>query len=371
MAKVFVSYSRGSEAVVRTLVEDIQELDHEVWFDQKLTGGQAWWDQILSRIESAEIFVMAVDPGSLASVACQREYGYAAELSVPILPVQISEDVAVRLLPPALSEIQIVNYVNADRSAGLQLARALSTMPARDPAPDPPPMRPDAPISYLGGVAEKIGASDPLTYEAQSALVMDLKRGLRDPMNANDARALVAQFRARRDLFKAIDDELAETLQSTNSAQSNDDQVVVQNPSSAPAAEDEKTLVGGGVDPTTPNNSANDRTTQAEPAKNARDPDAPFKPIRRGQSRKVTSFKKPETVVGPLASEQSAGGVEPGKPARKSDNLKFVRQLVVGFSGIAVGLFGVSAFNLGLVGGLGAGLIVSLFVWSVTLIFRK
>jgi hypothetical protein len=31
--------------------------DHDVWFDQHLTGGQQWWNNILSEIRKCEIFV--------------------------------------------------------------------------------------------------------------------------------------------------------------------------------------------------------------------------------------------------------------------------------------------------------------------------
>jgi hypothetical protein len=48
MSKIFISYSRASEAMARTLVNDLQNLAHDVWFYQELNGGQAWWDQIVA-----------------------------------------------------------------------------------------------------------------------------------------------------------------------------------------------------------------------------------------------------------------------------------------------------------------------------------
>jgi TIR domain len=50
MAKIFISYSRQSEAMAKSLVTDFESLGHDVWFDRELSGGQAWWDQILAMI---------------------------------------------------------------------------------------------------------------------------------------------------------------------------------------------------------------------------------------------------------------------------------------------------------------------------------
>ena len=40
MMNIFVSYNRQSESIITTLADDIQDLGHEVWFEQELSGGQ-------------------------------------------------------------------------------------------------------------------------------------------------------------------------------------------------------------------------------------------------------------------------------------------------------------------------------------------
>ncbi|MGE0825800.1 MAG: TIR domain-containing protein [Candidatus Binatia bacterium] len=218
MANIFISYSRHSEAIVKPLVDDIETLGHTVWFDQQLTGGQTWWDQILTKIRDCEVFVFVLDPKALNSVACQDEYSYAAALGKPILPVLVAEGMSTNLLPPALSQIQFVDYRKQDRSDVLRLARALNTVPPLKPLPDPLPPPPDVPISYLGRLAQQIETSATLDYEKQSALVTDLKRSLRDPEIAKDALALLERLRKRRDLFAAIADEINELLESVRKA---------------------------------------------------------------------------------------------------------------------------------------------------------
>jgi hypothetical protein len=218
MAKTFVSYSRKSEAAAKALVADLENLGHTPWFDQDLSGGQAWWDQILATIRGCDIFVFVLDPDSLASTACQREYGYAADLKKPIVPVLVSGDVSLALLPPALSQIQLVDYRGEDRTAAFRLARAVSQVPPAGPLPDPLPDPPAVPLSYLGTLAAQVDGTSTLSYEHQSALLLDLKAQLRDPGTADDARLLLDRLRRRRDLLAAVGDEITVLLASAPSA---------------------------------------------------------------------------------------------------------------------------------------------------------
>jgi len=212
MANIFVSYNRQSKEITTTLVNDIESLGHTVWFDQELSGGQAWWDQILATVRGCDVFVFVLDPSALNSTACKREYNYAADLGKPILPVLVSEGVSTNLLPPALSQVQFVDYRKPDRHAALRLARAFTAVPSSKPLPDPLPLPPEAPVSYLGGLTEQVETASTLSYQQQSALVVDLKRSLHDPETTDDTRTILARLRKRHDLFAAIAEEIDELL---------------------------------------------------------------------------------------------------------------------------------------------------------------
>ncbi len=69
MAQFFISYNRQSGAIAKTLADDIEALGHTVWFDQELSGGQVWWNQILATILKCDIFVFVVTPEALKSTA--------------------------------------------------------------------------------------------------------------------------------------------------------------------------------------------------------------------------------------------------------------------------------------------------------------
>jgi hypothetical protein len=212
MAKIFLSYNRQSQVIAKTLAEDIKALGHTAWFDQELTGGQVWWDQILARVRDCDVFVFLLDPKALKSTACQREYAYAADLGKPILPILVAEDVSTNRLPPALSEIQFVDYRKQDRDALLRLLRALAAIPPAKPLPDPLPEPPAVPISYLGSLAQQIESTLSLDYSKQSTLLLDLKRGLRDRETFDDVRNLLVELRKRPDLLASIAREIDELL---------------------------------------------------------------------------------------------------------------------------------------------------------------
>jgi len=55
--KAFISYNRACEEIARQVVDDLRTLGNEVWFDQALPGGQAWWDFILQEIRDCDVLV--------------------------------------------------------------------------------------------------------------------------------------------------------------------------------------------------------------------------------------------------------------------------------------------------------------------------
>jgi hypothetical protein len=212
MAQIFLSYSRADQLPANNLAKDLKELGHDVWLDQDLSGGQAWWDQILARIRASDLFVFVLSSASLYSTACQREYGYAAELRRPILPVLVRDGLSTNVLPPALSQVQFLDFRQRHVEAIIALARSLHSLPTGVPLPDPLPAPPEVPLSYLANLSQQIESPATLSFAEQSRLVLELKRGLRDPATQQDARDLLGRLRARRDLLATIAEEMDEMV---------------------------------------------------------------------------------------------------------------------------------------------------------------
>jgi TIR domain len=81
--KVFISYSRHDEPAVSSLVDDLKRARMQVWLDNDLRGGDAWWMQILDEIRQCSVFVFAASDKSLDSEPCLAERDYAKGLGLP------------------------------------------------------------------------------------------------------------------------------------------------------------------------------------------------------------------------------------------------------------------------------------------------
>ena len=215
MTTAFISYSRQSQALAKTLAQDIEALGTTAWFDQEISGGRSWWDQILSEVRRCDVFIFALDSQSLTSTACKREYEYAAALGKPILPILMSDNVSTDLLPAALSQIQFIDYRVQDRQSGIRLAKALTSIPPAGPLPNPLPEPPQVPLSYLASLTERVESPSTLNYEEQTLLLADLRRSLRDPANVEDTRQLLEKLRRRQDFLAVFGEEVEEMLRTS------------------------------------------------------------------------------------------------------------------------------------------------------------
>ncbi len=57
MSRIFLSHSSKDQKQVEGLAQDLDTAGNVVWFDHKLTGGQAWWGQILEQIRQCDLFM--------------------------------------------------------------------------------------------------------------------------------------------------------------------------------------------------------------------------------------------------------------------------------------------------------------------------
>jgi hypothetical protein len=146
------------------------------------------------------------------SVACKREYQYAAALQKPILPVLVADDVSTSLLPSELHKIQFVDYKLRDINSIKSLARALGALPLGHQLPNPLPPAPEPPISYLASLSNQIDLASFLDLEAQSRILIELKSSLRDPATSLDSELLLKRLRARNDLFAKIAEDIDQVL---------------------------------------------------------------------------------------------------------------------------------------------------------------
>ncbi len=215
--KVFISYSRSDDAAVRSLAEDLgQRARVQVWLDEQLGGGDAWWIAILNEIRECTVFVFALSDKSLYSKPCKAELGYAKALGVPILPVQIGEVTSFHIDP--IFTVQLVDYRNPTINSAFDLVSSLHARAAQhsgllDPLPEPPPI----PYEYLHRLGASIyDTATMLPPPVQAQMLFELRNALHDeddPTVLDDVRNLLRALRRRTDVTYAIGSEIDTILE--------------------------------------------------------------------------------------------------------------------------------------------------------------
>jgi hypothetical protein len=212
MKKVFLSYSRQNAELVAKLIHDLQAAGINIWYDQTLTGGQRWWDNILENIANCDVFVLALSPESWQSEACKSELQYVAKLGKTILPVLISDRININLLPAPLNQIQITDCRRGDSESVLALIKSIYSASPAPPLPDPLPSPPPVPVSYLSTLKERIDSREPMTSENQITLLFEIQQELRAGRSPVEIRELLMELKRRDDLLAKIGTQIDAAL---------------------------------------------------------------------------------------------------------------------------------------------------------------
>jgi serine/threonine kinase PknH len=215
---LFVSYSSQDRSGIEPLTTALRRARQQVWFDDELGGGEAWWNQILEQIRSCEVFIVALSNHSLESKPCQAELRYAKALQRPILPVRIGPVDSMRANP--LAALQVIDYQNPTVDAGIQLVTAVHALAGQQPPlPSPLPDEPPVPFAYLMRLSTTLAEQD-LDPRQQTHLLTELKSGLEedgdDPTARNDIARLLRMLRDRSDVTYRTRTEIDNLLTSVD-----------------------------------------------------------------------------------------------------------------------------------------------------------
>jgi hypothetical protein len=210
--RIFITYAREDGTTVAQLGADLEGSKRQVWIDRELTGGQAWWEEILKQIRECDLYVFALSASSLGSKPCLRELEYAQALGRPLLPIKVGE-VSIQQAPRVIADAQVVDYVGRTPDGVLALRDALDHAAPAPALPDPLPEPPAVPISYFGHYREQIDA-DALPFTRQQALLIELKSHLGNDEDRDDALDLLGALRRRHDLAQGVASEIDSVLTS-------------------------------------------------------------------------------------------------------------------------------------------------------------
>jgi len=211
---LFLSYSREDRQMAADVVSDLEQFGHQVWIDEKLSGGQEWWRQILGQIRSSEAFILILSRASIASQACELETTYARELRKKIILARL-DGVEVTEAPASLAAIiatiHWIEYRSNDKGSAIRLLKAVSDLPPSE-LPDPLPAEPPVPGSYLTDLLDKIDSPRELTKGDQLELVFELRKRVAGKRDRKDIERLLVRFAERDDLLARIAAQIDELL---------------------------------------------------------------------------------------------------------------------------------------------------------------
>ena len=210
MPTLFVSYPREYRAIVERLVGNLRSSGYDPFFDEQLAGGQSWWDELLTRIEHADVFMPVIGTVYLQSTPCHLEAQYATAWNKRILPVMI-EPVPSQLFIPGIATAHWVDYTPQRENAILDVIRAINLLPPPASPPTPAPERPKTPISYMTELQNEVQGPAEISRERQLVLIADLK-GRLTTGDRDAALMLLTSLRARPDLFYQSATDIDELL---------------------------------------------------------------------------------------------------------------------------------------------------------------
>lgn len=113
--RIFISYQRQQQPLIEELAAALTKTDaYDVWFDQELQGGQKWWEEIIRRIENADVVILALSQSYFASDYCKREWQYAHDRNKVLIPIKIDSALPYADIPHDISKWQITVYDGQD-----------------------------------------------------------------------------------------------------------------------------------------------------------------------------------------------------------------------------------------------------------------
>ncbi len=88
---VFVSYAHADSRLVLREIETLKTNGIDVYYDDGITPGSEWSEQLAGAIKNSHHFIYFITPNSVASENCRRELNFAIAENIPVLAVHLEE----------------------------------------------------------------------------------------------------------------------------------------------------------------------------------------------------------------------------------------------------------------------------------------
>lgn len=88
---IFVSYSHMDSQLVFAEIKRLNELGYHVWYDEGISPGNEWTEEIASALERCALFLVFFTPNSAESDNVQNEIDFALDDKKPCIGVYLKE----------------------------------------------------------------------------------------------------------------------------------------------------------------------------------------------------------------------------------------------------------------------------------------
>jgi hypothetical protein len=215
--KIFISYRRINKDKLPSIIDDLKYLNHHVWYDNDITGGKEWWDEICSEIEKCDIFVPMLSDEYLESVPCMLESSYANDLKRHFLPILIGEITDTDTIPDYIAKIQYIDGKDSkDKDYFKGLAKASEKFQSPPQLPDPTPKRPEIPLdAHLSSIEEKL-ALEWLSWDKQNNIFNELENLYKKKSKQERVEKSLRKLQQRKDIYLQVYNQILSLLQDSN-----------------------------------------------------------------------------------------------------------------------------------------------------------
>jgi hypothetical protein len=200
-ARLFISYSSKDKPFVETLVPYIQKMDHDVYWDQDLIGGEVWWEKLLDEIQSRTHFIFIVSKDSLVSEYCKQEKNWAKSLKRNILCVKIDRNVEnIDVQMAKIEQAQLIDGTDVEiEELSRQIDKAIQQKMTAPAIPNQAHKdRPLCPIQWYSEILKRITEGIITSNDEQLATDIDeLRNRVRQPIYQNDAILILERLKEK------------------------------------------------------------------------------------------------------------------------------------------------------------------------------
>ena len=105
---VFVCYAHDDAALVYPEMEHLKEAGFRIWYDEGISPGSAWRDEVALALTQCSVFLYFVSPRSVSSTNCLQEVNFCLSRERTLLSVHLEETTLPAGLELSLSDRQAI-----------------------------------------------------------------------------------------------------------------------------------------------------------------------------------------------------------------------------------------------------------------------